>query len=428
MATQPPNTLPPGTPPPTPDPTDPAFTQAQTQVQSEIDAQTQPLQGQIDALSTQRDRTVGAVGATFENLQPTVNQSAADVQTSYDNAQTAQSNIFAAANARMNALKQSRAQDAQRLAQEIGGPVAVSEFTSGWDPAIASLVNLGAGEQLHTLGYAQAGEQQAQAFAGQVFPVLRTEEEAKARNYFEDQIKTIRGRIDDLNGQKSTLVDSRYNDLHQQQLQHDLQTAQLNLDRVKANRDWQATLRTLKNDEARITLSKKQFGLDTKKTAADIKLATAAEKRQAAALGLSTQQFKANQAHLAASQKLNNKKLAAAQKVTWAEYLDAAVNPQPGKTVTVTRAVPVSAAQALRGGSDAYKDPSSPTGYSKLQKIEQTATTAPITQPGDLVDYLIAHGVPKNIAVNMVKTRLRMPNWVYGEGSGPTKRNVKSVH
>lgn len=392
--------------------------QARQQVNQDISAQTTPLQSQVDTLGTQRDRTLANVGTLFDHIQPTVSQSAQAVSDSYNNAETVQNNIFTAANQRLNQMRQDRAAEAQRMAQQIGGPVAVGEFTAGLDSSIEAGALLGAGQQLHTLAYGQAGVDQAQAFAGQVFPLVRTEEMAKQRSYFEDQIKNINDQITKLNSSKTGLIDSKANELRKQNLDYELQVNQQKLDSLKANRDWQATLSSLKNDEARIDLAKKQFNLDTTKTKADITHLSTADKQQAAALGLSQAEFRVRTAALAANRKLAQQKLTAAKNVTAAAYLDAAVNPQPGKTITQTIAQPVTRAVATtaigKGNTDVYADPNSPTGYSKLAKTVNTVSMTPITDPNALVDYLVSHNVAKPKAIEMVKSRLRMPDWVYG--------------
>src|SRR5215471_810855 len=174
-----------------------AQAQASREIGNELTGQIDPLNRQISDLQAGEGQAIGQIGSMFDHLQPVVQQGATAVQQSYDSAEQMQNQIFNQATTQLNSMKQQRAQDAQRLAQQMGGPVAVDEWTAGYNPGIQSLTELGAGEQLRTLAYAQAGVQAANAFAGQVFPVLRTEQTAQARNLFESQIKDIRGKIDD---------------------------------------------------------------------------------------------------------------------------------------------------------------------------------------------------------------------------------------
>lgn len=221
--------------------------QAQDEVNAELNSQINPLQNQIGTLQTQSNRVQGDIGAMFSALQPTVDSGVKAVSDAFNGAEQAQNQIFTAAQTNINQIRQSRAAEAQKLAQQMGGPVAVGEFTAGIDPAQEALTYLGAGSQLHTLGYAQAGVQEAAQFAGQVFPLLRTEQTAQARAYYEDKISTIQSQIDDLNASRTSLTNSRLADLTQQNLQYELQANQEKLDQINSNRQFQ-----LQSNQARL--------------------------------------------------------------------------------------------------------------------------------------------------------------------------------
>jgi len=504
-----------------------AQNQAQQEIASELQGQIDPLNRQSTGLQGSEDRAIAGIGSMFDNLQPVVQQGTQQVQQSYDNALQTQDRIFAAATTRLSQLKQDRAAEAQRLAQQMGGPVAIDEFTAGFDPAIQSLTNLGAGEQLHTLAYAQAGVQAANAFSGQVFPVMRTEQIAQARNMFEDQIRDLRGKIQDLNAQKPGLTNTRMHELMKDKLDYNLQVAQTkldqlnktrdwnldkkrlkldaqtahtdskikgqqlaldrrtanqqwkglvmnyNLDKVKvrndwrvalkqigldskkynldkliASRDWKATLRTMGLDEKKTNMAidqfdktyglqkrqtaveERQIGLEegkavgevggkptveAKQTAADIAAQKRDDARAMAQLDISSRELELRKDELRANTKLQNRKYDTEVRAQAAEYLDAALNPTPGKSITTSEIVPVTSIQAIKGGSDIYYDPSSPTKYSRVVKVTRAAPDARITEPNDLVDYLVSHGVGEAQAVGMVKRRLHIPNWDYGE-------------
>jgi hypothetical protein len=112
-----------------------------------------------------------------------------------------------------------------------------------------------------------------------------------------------------------------------------------------------------------------------------------------------------------AQQQLDN-----AQQLTWNQYLDAAVNPQPGKTITKSYAVPVPA--PIFGGkppAGVYENSKSPTGFSRVVQTVNTQQVPPITDPNHLVDFLVSNGQPKSSAIAAVKSRLRIPGWSYGK-------------
>lgn len=408
---------------------------ATSSVDAEINAAVDPLQAQIGGIDASAANASKNISAMFGSIMPYTQESAAAVKGAYDEAEGAQQNIFAAANQRLNQLKQSRAQEAQALAQEMGGPVSLGEFTAGMDDQASLLTSLGAGQQLHTLQYGLADVGEAQAFAGRVMPLVQTEQQAQARSYYENQKKVIQDQITSLKAQRGSKITQEYNDMLAKEREYALQKTQEKLDKLKSDRDWAATKRTLGNDDRRLRLAEAE---DKRQTASltgtlggkptlEARRLTAQEKQFAQQQGLSEKEYLLRLKQLNADTKLKGQQLAAANRNTWNQYLDAAVNPQPGKSVTVTMSVPVSAAQAYKN-KNAYVDKNSPTGYSALVKTVQTPTNRSITNPTALVDYLVAHNVPKRIAVNMVKTRLRIPDWVYGEGdpNAPTGTGGRS--
>jgi hypothetical protein len=409
---------------------------ATSDVNSSIAAQTAPMQAQIDTLGSDQTAAAAAIKNMFGSLLPAVSTGAANVKSAYDEAEVNQNAIFAAAQAQLSQLKQTQAQRAQALAQEMGGPVALSEFTAGLGEQQSLLSNLGAGQMLHTLGYAQAGEQQAQAFAGQVFPVMQTEQQAQSKKYYDDQVKTLNDQITQLKATAGDKITAEKNDLIGQERAYALQKTQQKLDAVKAQRDWLATKRTLANDDKRVALAQKQAALQESgvtgtykgKPTQQAKALTVQEKNQAHQLGLSDKEYALRKQQLATSTRIAQQKIAVSRKNSWAQLLDNATNPQVGKTVKQTTTVSVPAPAALSGKvKDAYKDPSSPTGYSRLVTTYSTPQTSPITNPNDLVDYLVANQMPQGQAVKMVKARFgaTLKNWSYKhEGVWPPKAKI----
>lgn len=417
---------------------------ATSSVNSSIDAQTNPLMSQIGSLQGQMGGALSEIGGMFGSLMPYVQDEAKAVGASYDQAQFNEANIFSAATQQLNALKNQRAAEAQALAQKMGGPVALGEFTASVEPDQELLARQGATQQLHTLGFAEAGKQAANAFAGQVFPVLRTEAEARARSFYQGQIKTAQDQINALQAQKGSQIQQKITDMQIQERTYALQKAQADLAKLDSDRsyrnsqrtfgdqekqaehDWKVAQNTMRNDNRRTALAESDTtgtykGKPTeadKRLAADIKNMTVQQRQQAIQLGLSEKEYELRVKALDTSTSYNNQRLASANKQTYAAYLDAAVNPKAGKSVTQTVAVPVAAAAAISGRiKDAYADKGSKTGYSRLVKETYTPTNQPITDPTALVDYLTAHNVPQKIAVQMVKARLQIPNWTYGQGN-----------
>jgi hypothetical protein len=396
---------------------------AQSEAQTSISGQTAPYQADIATAGSQQQRTLSGIQSMFGSILPYTQGSAEQVTQGYNEALGASSSIMNAAQTRLNQLKQSRAQEAQAMAQEIGGPVALGEFTAGLDDQGTLLANLSAGQLLHTLGYAQAGEQQAQAFAGQVLPLVQTENEATARGHFQDVIAQAQKQIDAIKATKGDLVNQKVNDLTTQERTYALQKAQENLAAIKQKQDHLATVHTLANDDARLKLSQGQFAAQKAAQAATTKLnqqrLTDQEKQFQQQLGLTKQQMIDRKAELAATAKVSSQRVSAAERNTWAQWLDQGVNPQPGKPITTTTVVPSDYQQALKDPKNSYKgtDPKThqPQWYHIIKTTDVPPTNAAITGPNNLVDYLVAHNVPKNTAVNMVRANMHIPNWKYGQ-------------
>jgi hypothetical protein len=415
---------------------------ATSEVNADIAGQVAPLQSQYDVLGGQQDRTRDAITSMFGNIMPYVQGAAGAVKTAYDEAETRQSSIFKQAQIRLNSLKQSRAQEAQALAQEIGGPVALSEFTAGMDDNAQALANLGAGAQLHTLGYAAADVGQANAFAGRVFPLIQTEEQSKARAYFEDQKKDLQKQITALEATKGSKATTRKNELITAERTYALQQTQSQLDKLKADRDWKATKRTLKNDDARLAIAQEQQRIqqgqltgtyDGKPTLGQqsldqqAKALSVREQQFAQQLGMTKQEFALRKSQLQSSTKLAQQRMDLAQAQSASQYLDAALTPQYGKTVITTTPAEIDQTAAFHDkGAWKVKGKDGKDHYYHMIKSQYTPQlTAPITNPNLLVDYLTAHNVPRAHAISMVKQRLNLPNWKYGQD--PEKTAAKAA-
>src|SRR6266702_3047472 len=157
--------------------------EAEQQAQAELQGQNAPLIAQEQTLGSQQQAAQKEIGSEFSDLMPYVQSSAQAVEQSQHDALAMEQSIFQAAGIRMNQMKQQQAEEAQQLAQQIGGPVAAGEFTSALSPYESQMPAQAAAGMLHGLGLAQADTNEAQQFAGQVFPALRTEDQAKSDSF-----------------------------------------------------------------------------------------------------------------------------------------------------------------------------------------------------------------------------------------------------
>jgi len=170
-------------------------TLAQQQAASTITGEVAPLQSQVKTYQGEQAQARQDISQEGSQLLPYVNASAQAVQSSQDEATQQEMNVFAAEGTRMNQVHQQLAAQAQQLAQQMGGPVSTADFTQSIAPYEAQVPAAQAGGVLNALGVAQGNTEEAQAFAGQVFPALMTNEQAKSAAFFNDQTKTLNDPI-----------------------------------------------------------------------------------------------------------------------------------------------------------------------------------------------------------------------------------------
>lgn len=428
---------------------------ATSQVGGEIDAKEAPLRTQVSDLQGRETSTLQKIGDMFGTLQPYVSGAAQNVANSYDQAFTAAQGIFNAATQHLNEFKQSRAQEAQALAQKIGGPVSVGEFTAGVLPQMEQLAMTAPNSLLHMLGNAQAGVQEANAFSGRVFPLVRTEAEANARNTFESNIKDLNSQIDALEGSKQGEINGRVNDLLTSERQFQLNQNQLGLDKLKAGRDWQATLRSLKNDDARLALARKQFGIQEagvtgtykgKPTQSAIKLSNQ-EMQAAARLKISEATLRERIQHNTETESIQRQRVQINQEHNAMAIVDAATG--GNHPVTITHRVNLDQSQGATamalGKTDVHRD--SKTGkYYRYEKVSMTPTqlvgagyelpgNAPITDPQRLYDLLRGAQIPAPMALKVVRAKTGINdfspgqpvNYDHGTLSGMTTTELRGI-
>jgi len=419
-------------------------TQAASQVDASIKASTDPLYRQQSDLQGRETQAIGQIGGMFDQLQPVVEGEAGAVQSSYDAANQASQSIFEAAQQRMDQLRQQRANEAQTLSQQIGGPVAVNEFTAAVDPDQTALASIAPNSLLHGLANAQAGTQQARAFSERVFPAMRTEQIANARNTFESQIDDLRKQIDSITSQRGTLIDQKLTDLQTAQKDWDLKQAQLKLDQLKADRDWEATKRQLHNDDIRLKISQKQFGLSeagvtgkyqgrttvqAAKIAADTKLA-------ARRMNLSVAQYNDLVRHRLVTESQGNQRITNAAQKNAMAIIDKVTGRTNG-ALNMNKHIELTPAQAhhlMRSNPNIYavhKKDGIHYYYDKTVHLspEQAERTygSGIKDPQGLYDTLIGAGIPRSMALQTVRAKTQISNFTPGQHVQYTRDDLGKI-
>ena len=341
---------------------------ARAQIDTEIKGEVAPYES--DLASTQKDETTALANTDklFSTIMPYVQQGAQAVTTGFNEAQQTQGNIFSAAEDRLSQLRAQQANEGAQLAAQVGGPVDPTEFTSPVDISQQAFNYQVAGDQLNALADAQAGAQEANAFATQVMPLVQKEETAQTRQQFDKEITSLRRQIADIRSTKSSRVNSRLNDLLVQEREYMMQ-------RVQAERDWQVALSSLKNENQRIALERAQlFGVDAKGN-----------------LTLDAQNL-----------------LAQTSKADQATNADLML--KAGQALEMMRHPPVQSIQRT------VTDPT--TG--ELKTVTEPFQAPPITDATKLYWGLLTQGFPQQIALKIIRRYTKNPKWRPKSGAAYT--------
>jgi hypothetical protein len=405
---------------------------AQAQATQQTTAAEAPYQNQIDLYQTQAKQAAGDVSSEYASLLPQVQAAATSVQGANDQALAAEQSIWQSAGTRLNQLAQSQASEAQQMAQQIGGPVGgTALLTEGLEPYMAAFPSAEAGSLLNALGLSQAGEQMAETFAGRVFPAMQTEDEAKARNFYDDKISTAQDSINSLESQKAGLVNDKYTTLLQNERQFELDLATKQADALKAQRDWTVAQHTLKNDDTRLAIEEGNYQDSRAKTAADITHISTQDRLAAERLGITAQHYTVLAQHYQETTAIAQQRADVQQRTNAMSLLDAAMG--YSKAITLTQKQVLSGAQlnsvqlSLIQGKrvpDVWYDGKTKQWY-QYQRVTQTPQewaqaggpngATHITDPNQLYSILIGANVNKSLAESLIKARTGLGDWAPGK-------------
>lgn len=352
---------------------------ATSQVDTEQTGQITPLETQIGSTTAREEAARRELEQMFGSIQPAITDALHVVDENFDKTRIAEQAIFSQAGQRLNELKQDSASQAQQLAQQIGGPVAVDKFTGNVDPSIAAFSAEAPNQQLHDIGIGRAGVDQMANFAGRVFPLIRVQKQLETRQGYEDKIKEIQGEIAKIKGQRQGSINTKLNDLITSERTFQLQKAQQRLDQLKTAHDWQTQLHAFKNDDARLHLLQDQYKTDTALKKGELayrnKKLTADQAALATKLGWDKQKFFATLAQKEESIQIQRNKAKVQQTKNAMQIAKALMNPTSIKPITLTHKVWLpkqSEALAAVGKIKAFYDPKSQRWY---QYAKETTTT-----------------------------------------------------
>lgn len=445
---------------PTPNPLKSPMTWAQIQAEAnkEIDAQiagqNAPLIARTKTLGGQETSARAAIGQEFQSLLPGVQSSAGRVASAYGGALSAEQSIFSAAQTRMNQLHQQQAQEAQQLAQQMGGPVTTGQFTQNMAPYETALGSEGPAAMLDTLGRAQTGVQSAEAFAGQVFPAMQTEQQAQSDNFYKNQIKDLQNQIDQNAGTKSTLVGAKQAELLAAERQFKLNLAKQAMDKKTSQHQWAVERQQIassklsgklaKGAAARQGIAVHQAGirLNQEQQRLDYMIKHGATQDQLARqrLAISAASAQARIAHENATAKAGAARVSDSIQKDAISVIQAAMG--SGKPVSMTHRayVPGKALPGLKPPAGSYYDPQKKQYYRVVHETmtpqewrqmtgEGGAGTHPITDPNRLFDYMrgTLPQLGRKATIRLIRAQTHHPNWSPGQKTSFTGNDLHTL-
>jgi hypothetical protein len=397
---------------------------AASQAAATIGGQNAPLSAQVNTLTDQEKTAHGDVVAEQGRLLPYVQQSAGVVQQAENNALSMEQQVFAAAGTRMNQLHQNAAAEAQQLAQQMGGPVSTGQFTQALEPYENALPNVQAGGTLNALGMSLAGTQEAQQFAGQVFPAMMSEEAAKSDAFFNDQIKTLNNQIAANQGTKSDLVNTNLNTLLQNERQFQLNVTTQKRDAKAAALNEKVQRQSLADDKLRNALAQGaakraniSLGISSAKAQASIAHMSNQDKINAAKLGITRQEAAARIAHESVMAKVGAARVSDSISKDAISLVQNAMG--GGKPVSTTREIylPNNPIYKFKPPAGAY--PGKGGRYFKVVHETKPGQTGqhPITDPNRLFQY-VRGSLPqlgRKATINLIRAQTGRKNWSPGQ-------------
>jgi len=449
-------------------PTDPLLKQAQEAAALEISGQVNPLQAQISGLQSNQQAAAAAIGQEFQQILPSVADSASRLEAANANNLNAAQQIFQQAGSQLNTLQQNAAAQAQRLAQQVGGPVSSGQFTSASDPYAQAAAAGSATEAMTQLELGQAANRSAEVFAGQVFPALATEQQAKNRQYYQDQIKTIQDEITKIQATKGTLVSDNLAKLQTAQKQYQLDLANLKLKKINDQHNWDSKTRSLDQKDIQLQHDSQKLGLmwgalqqqgyfkgisadqaarRLDQGAARIKLegtrVTNQENEAWARIGLQKAALNARINHYTETEKISNERLSVQQQKNAMSLVDAAMAPGGGKPVTLTTRIDLAAndpavitAMEGKGSADIHRDPKTHQWYEYKRMTltpQQWAArsgiqnTGGVHDPNALYQLLIDNHTPTKMAQGIVRAKTGMSDWSPGQKTSYTPADLAKM-
>jgi hypothetical protein len=383
------------------------------EVDFEIGEAVSPLERAAGRYGSEKSRAMGDIGALYGQLQPYVTGMAERLGQYSEQSRVDEEKIYAAAKQRLGALQQSRAAEAQGLAQTLGAPIPVEGFTAPVEGATEELEGSSAAAQLASIGGSQADVAAAEAFAGRVFPLQRAQTEKETSFAYDEAITQVQQEIDHIKTQRGTLIDKNFADRL-------IAEREFALRKLQADRDFGVAKQTLGLQKGELTgkykgkptLAARQLSQQDRQFQQDL-----SEQRRQFNISASQQQQALQQQ---AAQGGGRAAVRTEQRANAFALAVALTSPSDPKTYSVSDWVPVG-----QGTAGAIEDPPGSGKWFKYQTVKKRVPSTVIKGPYALFKALLSNGIPRNIALSVTRTRFGYKKWVPNAPPGGGKSTKK---
>ena len=442
-------------------------TQAHNEVSQQISRETSGYESDIAGAQGGMERGLAGIGKMFGDLMPYAQNAAKFVGDYYDASLAREQNIYEQAQGRLSMIRAQRAAEAQQFAQQTGGPVNVEAFLAPLNTSMVELPNAQQNTLFHSNMLAQGGVQEAEAWAGRVFPMIRVEQEQQLRAEFQARINAAQKEIDRIKAEASTREQTRLEELQQQEREYKLEQARLALDRLKADRDYRATQQQLKNQQRQLaddragilgyyegryrgkdgkihTWRKPTWATTQDKTKLDQAQQSIDEdvRSHKASEDLTQQDITSKKVDADRAYAFNKQKLRVEQARYVGQLIKEATTPGsqtykrtryvlsagPGKAATMTSAQKAKLIPMQLSKAEAVQQTGNPNAAPGVYYFSKQDETVPVSDtviqdPTQLYKYLVQNGADKTMALNAVRAKYQISGkWKPGMGYDPADK------
>lgn len=350
-----------------------SWTQASSEAQGEI----APLKSQIGILGDREKQSMKELGDLFNLITGAAQDSAGALRDQQALDVNTQRAIFDAARMRIANIGKQSAQDAQALAQMTGVEVPVADPTT---PFAAAVGAAGDAAQMAQMAQDNAAINDAEAFAGQVLPLLRLDAISRAQRYYDDKVTSLQDEIAAI--KKGTMGDAnaKFNEALAAERQYALELTQ-------RNRDWWAARKSAEIAAQNAETSRTQVANDY----------TLGQQN----LELQGDELKVRERELKAKWRGDKKAARTEMTATAGRFLQALASPGQD-TVKVTQVVAIDEPDnTLNPPADTYR--SGGKWYKVVQTNQVIPAGTPVTDPQEQYNFLLQNGISKQVATMVIR-------------------------